>query len=276
MDSRIISEAIHPEILGMLNQGSFEEVLSIKKERFDTGKKPNAEGYFAYEILSFCLNKTITPTAYSKLCQLDFKGGFLTELSELHRILLVLQDYSKAPEIEVLVNSTLLECIRDGAMYIERNANNYPEGAINGKIWMDGSGLRTRAYELSLYFTNKGDDANALDAIFLRGKLTNTIMGHYPNLVGPDMVAIAQQCEKMGNAEGAKRFYNPVVLDFTGLVEDVAQRLSESEAMEEDFPITESLIHALEGLKRLGEGINEECLQMSREVLKKLAKAAGG
>ena len=93
------------------------------------------------------------------------------------------------------------------------------------------------------------------------------------NLVGPDMIAVALQFEKMGNLEKAKQFLNPVVLDFTSLVQDVEEGLSDNEVMDEDFPITESLIQALEGLKRLGEDINEDTLKNSKEVLEKLKKA---
>jgi len=236
-------------------------------------KTSKVETHFAYEILLSCLNKTINPIEYSKVSKMDFKNDFLGELIEIHRILLVLQDYSKAPEIEKLISLTLLECIRDGSVYIAENSNNYPQNSINGKIWMDGAGLRTRADDLSEYFRNKEDDQNLLESVFLRAKLTNTIMSHYPNLVGPDMIAVAHQLEKMENFEKAKQFFNPVVLDFTSLVQDVEEGLNENDVRDEDYPITESLIQALEGFKRLGENINEDNLNKSKEVLEKLKKA---
>lgn len=277
MDSKIISEAIKPDILELLHQGKFEIALSkIKPNRkgfLDFINKSKRDYNFSYEILPNCINKTINPKEYSKFVKLNFKCDFLKELIELYRILLVLYDYSKEPEIEKLVALTLLECIRDGAVYIEENSNNYPQNSINGKIWFDGAGLRTRANELSEYFRNKEDDQNTLEAVFLRAKLTNSIMCHYPNLVGPDMIAVALQFEKMGNIEKAKKFLNPVVLDFTSLVKDIDERLSENDVMNEDFSITESLIRALEGLKRLGEDINEDTLHKSKVILEKLRKS---
>lgn len=277
MDSKIISEAIKPDILELLHQGKIEIVLSkIEKKKkgiFNFINKSKRETHFAYEILANCINKTINPTEYSKVFKLNFKSDFLNELIELYRILLVLHDYSKEPEIEKLVALTLLECIRDGAVYIEENSSNYPQNSINGKTWLDGAGLRTRAYELSQYFRNIEDDQNILETLFLRAKITNTIMSHYPNLVGPDMIAVALQFEKMGKIEKAKRFLNPVVLDFISLVKDIEEGLAENDVMDEDFIITESLIHALEALKRLGEDINEEALHKSKEVLEKLKKA---
>jgi hypothetical protein len=277
MDSKIISEAIKPDILELLHQGKFEtlipKIVKKKKGIFDFIKHPKEETHFAYEILSSCLNKTIKPDEYLKVSKLDFKSEFLNELIELYRILLVLQDFSEAPEIEKLVSLTLLECIRDGAVYIAENSNNYPQNSINGKIWMDGAGLRTRADDLSEYFENKEDAQNTLETIFLRAKLTNLIMSHYPNLVGPDMIAVALQFEKMGDLEKARQFHNSVVLDFTSLVQDIEERLYENEIIDEDLPITESLILALEGLKRLGDDINEDTLTNSKEVLEKLKKA---
>jgi len=277
MDSKIISEAIKPDILELLHQGKFEIALSKikpnKKGFFDFINKSKRDSHFSYEILPNCINKTINPKEYSKFVKLNFKSDFLKELIELYRILLVLYDYSKEPEIEKLVALTLLECIRDGAVYIEENSNNYPQNSINGKTWFDGAGLRTRADELSEYFRSKEDDPNTLETVFLRAKLTNTIMSHYPNLVGPDMIAVALQFEKMGNIEKAKKFLNPVVLDFTSLVKDIEERLSENDVMNEDFPITESLIRALESLKRLGEDINEDTLHKSKVILEKLRKS---
>jgi hypothetical protein len=277
MDLKIISEAIKPELLELLHQGKFEilipKIEKKKKGILDFIRTSKEEIHFAYEILASCLNKTIKPEAYSKVSKLDFKSEFLNELIELHRILLVLQDFSKAPEVEKRISLTLLECIRDGAVYIAENSNAYPQNSINGKIWIDGAGLRTRADDLSEYFRSKEDDQNTLETVFLRAKLTNTIMSHYPNLVGPDMIAVSLQFEKMGNLEKAKQFLNPVVMDFTSLVKDIEKGLNENEVMDEDFPITESLIQALEGLKRLGEDINEETLNTSKEVLEKLKKA---
>ena len=130
MDSKIISEAIKPDILQLLQQGKFEIVLFKIAEKkngiFNFINKSKRETNFAYEILPYCINKTINPIEYSKVAILNFNSDFLKEIIELHRILLVIHYYSKEPEIEKLVALTLLECIRDGAVYIEENSNNYP------------------------------------------------------------------------------------------------------------------------------------------------------
>ncbi|MEO1451562.1 MAG: hypothetical protein AAFV07_18665 [Bacteroidota bacterium] len=279
MDSKIISEAQKPDILALLHKGEFDLVLpkikQKKKVLFDLFSQSKAETSFAYSILYACLRKTIKPTEYSRAAKLTFADDYLLELIELHRILLVLEDYGNAVEIEKLVALTLLECIRDSAVHIQQNANNYPQTSIGAGIWMDGAGLRLRAHELATYFQNKEDAPNTLEAIFLKAKLTNTIMSHYPHLVGPDMIAVAHQLEKMGNKERAKQFFTPVALDFTGLVHDVESGLDDNDSRDEDIQVTESLIQALEGLKRLGESVNEESLQHAKEILMELEKAGG-
>lgn len=280
MDPKIISDGIKPDILRLLHLGEFETVLAALGQRqkgiLNFKSKPKKEAHFAYGILPSLLNKKLKPNEYDEISKLDFTTDFLKELIEIFRFLLILEDYSKEPEIEKLTALTLLACIRNGAVYIGENSNNYPHNSINGKIWMDGAGLRTRADELSAYFRNKNDDESTLQAIFLRSKITNTIMGHYPNLVGPDMVAVGLQCEKMGKNATAQQFLNAVVLDFTRLVQEVKEDMLNPEfvARDEEIPITESLVHALEGLKRLGEEINEDTLVEAKEVLKELKKAS--
>lgn len=270
MDSKVILEGIRPDVLGLLHQGQIASVLSEiepkPKSFFDFFRKSKKETHFAYDILPYCINKTLNPTEYSKVSKLDFASDFSNELTELYRVLLVLQDYAKEPEIEKLIAQTLLEVIRDGAAYMAKNST-------SAKIWMNGLGLQTKAGELSEYFKRKSNDQNVLAALYLKAQLTNTIMGHYPYLVGPDMIAVAMQYEKMGNIERAKDFFNPVVLDFTPLVQGAQKWLAENEAMVEDILITESLISALEGLKRLGEDIDEDALHNSKEILKELKKA---
>lgn len=274
MDEKVISEAIRPDVLRLLHQGKINSVLSeieSKPKNFlSFFNKSKIETHFAYEILRASLKKTLKPKEYKKVASLNFGDDFFKELNELFRVLLVLKDCSKESETEELIAQTLLEVTKDGAAYIAKNSNDYPKKPINGKTWFDGAGLRTRADELSEYFEAKRDDIKTLEALYLRAQLTNTVMSHYPHFVGPDMIAVAMHYEKMGNTEKAKDFFNPVVLDFVPLVQEAQKGLVENDVMVEDIPITESLINALEGLKRLGEDINEDILNNAKLVLKEL------
>ena len=236
MEENIILESKNKEILQLLHLGEFNEVirLTTKKEVGIKGllkfkKKNNENNGFACDILNASLVGTLEPKNYSKIQNLNFKTEFLEELNELVRILLVLEDFKKVTEYENLVSLTILECVRDGAEYIAKNSNSYPLNSINGKIWMDGAGLRVKAEELSDYFMRKKHDQNELDSLFLKAKLTNTIMNHYPNLVDPDMIGVGRKFEQIGNAEKAIQFYQPVELDFSGLVADIAEEIKNEE-----------------------------------------------
>ncbi len=279
MDANIISRAIEPDILELLHQGKFDAVHTqiekkLKWSIWNFFKKSKAKANFAYRILQSCLNKSIKPSEYSRISRLDFKGDCLSEIMELHRILLVIEDYAKAPEIERLVSLTLLECIRDGAIYIENNVKDHPQHGISAKIWIAGSSLRLRADELAGYFMDKRDEQSTLEAVFLIAKLTNSIMSHYPDLVASDMVRVALQLEKMGNKEKAKPFFNAVALDFPSLLDAIEEEaLNNSQVTEDDYLVTKSLIQALEGLKRLGENIDEETLKKAISILELLKKA---
>jgi len=284
MNPDIISKGLKPDILKLLHQGKFDEVLTKITPKpnkrkgflsFIKQSKIKNEELFAYSILQYCLLDELNPDEYTGLVNLNFSDDFLPDLIELFRILLVLQDYAKASEKENIIALTLLKCIENGVVYIEENSNNYPQNPINGKTWIDGAGLRVRVEELAGYFLDKNDDKNALQAIFLKAKLTNSIMNHYPNLVGPDMIAVGHQLEKIGNFEKAKLFYKPVVLDFTEFVQDIQENLDDPDigVSHEDLPITQSLINALEGLKRLGNEIDEQLLTNARHVLSQLEKA---
>jgi hypothetical protein len=279
MDAKIFSEGIKPDILRLLHQGKFNAVLeSIAKREsgkfFNFFRKSKAKPSFAYSILGACLDKKLKPEEYSLTARLNFDVDFLDQLKELFRILSVLKDYSKASEFEEPIALTLLECIRDGADYIEQNASDYPRNSINGQVWMAGAGLRSIAQELMAYFDHKEDDLHSLDTVLLKAKITLAIMSHYPDLVGPDMLAIASRHEKMGDTEQAKQFLKPLILDFTSLVQGIKEGLSDPDPdlLYQDIPVTESLIMAMEGLQRLGELIDEEMLKEAREILAVLKK----
>lgn len=279
MRPEVISDSKNSEILELLHIGSFEKVIELinqsgnqKKSFFGLFKKEDQNLSFSLKILESCLNEKLIPSEYGKVQKLSFTDDFLPELNELSRILLTLEDYQKAPEKEKLIAVTLAHVIHDGVNNISKNSNDYPNNSISAKVWMDGAGLRSQADELVEYFSRKNNEQRTLEALFLRAKLTNAIMNHYPNIVGPDMIAIANQYEKMGANDEAKQFYDPVVADFTPLVQDAQASINDPEigASAEDVPITQSLIDALEGLKRIGHPIDEKVLENAHEIMKKL------
>lgn len=279
MIESIMSESKNGEILKLIYSGNFNKVIKLTNNKIPIIKrllhfKGETVGNinFANNILNACLRGRLKPNSYTKIQELRFKHDFIDELSELVRAMLVLEIYKEAPGYERVLALTILECVTNGATYIENNTDDYPQNPVNGKIWIEGAALRTRAEELAHYYKRKNDDNNELQSLFLKGKITNTIMNHYPNLVGPDMIAIANKLEQVGNTDKAKQFYSSVEADFTEFVSELEDDIEEGEydISNEDIVIVQSLIYALEGLDRLNEDINQDKLFRAKHTLMKL------
>ncbi|GEM_PF-4227474 len=279
MEDNIITDSKNREILYLLSSGKFSDVIKLTNKKgfrikylLRLGKRKTGNKGFSCDILNSCLRHRLKPNSYTRTRDISFNDEFIEELNELVRILLVLEDYKGATDYEKTLSLTILECVKDGAIFIEQNSGDYPMSSINAKIWMDGAGLRVKAEELSYYFNRKRDSNSELDSLFLKAKLTNTVMSHYPNLVGPDMIAVGNKLEHIGSAEKAMQFYKPVELDFTDLVQDIQDKIDnhKSEIGENDVIIIKSLTDALEGLKRLGEQVDENKLINSKQVLIKV------
>lgn len=283
----IIEDSNEKEILNLLLKNEDEKVIAAIDEKLtqkknlikQTAKKnkdENKENLFALTILKLVLTEKIKPTQYSKFAKLNFEGFFTEDILELMRMLYVLEETYDNKEKLILLANTLLECIRDGATYIEKESNNYPENPINAKIWMDGASLRTKVGELAGFFNRKNIDKQELEALFLRSKITNSIMSHYPNLVGPDMIAVAKKLEQLGKVAKAIDFYTAVIQDFPQFLEDIEETEKECntanetmEYSEEDIVTIQALVDACEGLKRLNTEIDEHLYKRAKDKLKK-------
>ncbi len=276
LDPSVLSRAKRPDILELISLGRFQEIIQetgknqeklLSLLKFWKKDKAEKDYKFAYAILHACLQDNLDPINYSGIAELNFHKEFMEDVNELFLILLSLEAFGETLQYEQLISLTLLECIRDGAEYINKNSNNYPANPINANVWMNGASLRKSATELAEYFKRTNEAQHELDTLYLKCKVTTHIMGHYPNSVGPDMNAVALKLEELGNVESAKKFFIPVVLDFTNLISDIEQLFDEPELedLSEAVITIESLIIALEGLKRLGETIDEDLLRRSKD-----------
>src|ERR1043165_5380249 len=90
----------------------------------------------------------------------------------------------------------------------------YVEGNnIVMKIWEPSRIIQGWCNFLAEYYHEKVDDQQKLNALYLRGKITVTIMGHYKNLVGQCMNDVGKQLERMNKQEEALKWYDPVIAD---------------------------------------------------------------
>lgn len=287
MDLKIITESQSPQLLELLHRGKFEEII----EKFDSSvragkglsyfakESEQASGTFASKMLYSCLRGELFPNNYATIEQLSFDDKYLDDIEELIRILHVLEDYGKENPYELLIALTILECLRSSAMHIADHTKESPRNSINARIWLDGAGLRVRTAELAEYFGRKNMHKEELGALLLRAHLTNLVLNHYPGHVGPDMIAVARQFEQLNQIEDAKPFYQAVVNDFTAFVDEIIEQIKdpafELDKSPECFPITQSLIDGLEGMKSIGESIDENILIKAKNLMADLVKIRG-
>ncbi len=276
--SQIIDQSSIPEILKNLSKGKTEEVkrfLSRPKKKFSLFKKeskskPDLD--FFYIILSASLLKKLVPSEYKSVCIPDFTSEFRDSINALLDSILVLEKSAQLPEIRNILSSTCLAYLQDAAEYISKESNDYPHNGMNGGVWFDGVYLRSVAKELATYFSRQKEDDNEVQSLYIKAKITLSIMSHYMHLVGPDMIAIAEKFESINKPEDAKKFYRPVIQDFSEEMFELVSEYSknsdeENEYNEETLIITESLCKALNGFKRLGEEIDESLLLKSENFL---------
>jgi hypothetical protein len=106
---------------------------------------------------------------------------------------------------------------------ISRRANNYPQNAVMGDVWMNGFGYANLARALTFHFQAQGTDkclpyeGNA-SGLWLRATLA--VCSHYRNLVGPAMITHASYHERAENNQHALLMYNAVVKDFVCVLEN--------------------------------------------------------
>jgi hypothetical protein len=191
---------------------------------------------------------------------------YVTEFRELARALFVLEANRMDLPLETRLADLLVGMIASAVDYIRANNNDYPSHGISAKIWMDGAALREICQLLVSYHLRKELTKQALDMAYYKARVTLGIMAHYPYEVGPDMVQLGQLCEQTEAPDAAQSYYQAVVNDFLGFLqdyerwpviapttyspdanEDVTEPLSET-----DRTTLQALIDACQGLIRLG------------------------
>ena len=165
-----------------------------------------------------------------------------------------------------------MEFAKNIAQYIQDNSNNYPENSIKANIWKNGYVTREWIQELVNYFERKNQLKNVIDTCFYKAKITTSIMGHYPEKVGPDMIAIAENLEKNNDFINAAKYYKPIISDFLYFLEEIEsyENEEEFEIIERDEKILISIIKAAKGLIRIKQyKDNNNLVQRSEHLLNK-------
>lgn len=282
----IIKQSENKEVLELLSKNKVDEVLTKIKKSFPSTSKKILQAIFvpSDEIKDVSLALNVLYSILNFEGDLDYifekhtpenSTETLPQMSELIRCLYILDTLKNREKETLLLAKYILHFLRESSFFVAKNSNNYPEGSISGEIWILGAGIRVKADEMADFFILKKDDYREMSARFYKVKVTTHIMNHYPHLVGPDMIALANKYENMENTNDALSGYKAVHADFQDFLLNIEYEKEEAEAENEIFKLNEddilvlnSLIKACEGLIRLGQKIDKSLITRSEELIK--------
>lgn len=183
---------------------------------------------------------------------MDYSVDFIGDLADAIRLILILenQDGWKAPS-EILANKVQM-LMTHASVAIEQATGGSSDQAINAKTWMDGYSAREWARTLADWYERAKLDGGELQMRFVRCKITNSIMNHYPHEVGPDMVSVGKALEKVGMVEKARMFYMPIATDFIPILTEFEDANGELDLSVENKISLWALREATIGLIRTG------------------------
>lgn len=274
---------LHENVVKQIEENNFEDAISLIDELytnqgswflklFSEKQDDKKKGKFAYTTFRNIIHSNLDFNSEEALKKLNLLEDYIFEVVELSQFLLRIEDSKKISGIETKLSSFLKLIFNKLTLHIKENSNNYPTNSINGKIWMDGAAIREWCQEIANYFGRKKEADYEIEMCFYKCKVTTSIMGHYPEEVGPDMISIASKLENKADLKNAAIYYKPVIADFQLFLETLEGDINDDEFKIEqrEVNILDSLIKAVEGLSRIGGYIDEDNLvQRSRMILKK-------
>jgi hypothetical protein len=176
----------------------------------------------------------------------------LTEASEVFPewicLLCALHHNGHYPQqTEALLEETL-HWLQALVVEIREKANGYPSNPIAGHVWKNSSTIRSWCDPLVEIFTQQENRFGRASALQLKCRITGASMGHYPQTLGPDMIAAAAALEKIGDTAIPKGYYKAIISDF--------QPMADDHRTEPDYPVTQDDIRTLRALLEAYEGLN--------------------
>lgn len=183
---------------------------------------------------------------------MDYSVDFISDIADSIRLLLLLEPNNNwNGALEAFAHKLQL-LMTHAAVAIETSGGSYPDQPISAKTWMDGYSAREWARTLADWYERNQNPGGELQMRFVRCKITNAIMSHYPHEVGPDMVAVGKCLEKVGMTEKARMFYVPVTTDLLPILVEFEEAAGELDLRVEDKISLWALREAAIGLIRTG------------------------
>ncbi len=232
------------ELWNLILDNKIEEIKVLRPE----------EDNFLYHIVKqlFAEGKSEALTQYDFVTLKDENSVLFKNLV---RLIFALDVNGNYDNLRLQVDDKLFEVIPDIVKNIKEQSAGYPRNPMNALVWAEGAGFRSSLNALIYYYRLKENIDTLHFLIMNRTQITLSIMGHYRNLVGPDMLESADIKEKLGQTDAALSFYKAIQGDFKN---ELKWFLDTPEAgpNEEDVISLESLKKALQSIDRLS-GTNE-------------------
>jgi hypothetical protein len=168
----------------------------------------------------------------------------------LTRLLFAVSLSGKHSDLERIIQHKLHQSTRTISDEINTKSNGYPLNSINAQVWLCGAGMRAGYTYLLHYYKIKGLVKEQLFVARMKTTITLSIMGHYKDMVGPDMIAVAELEEKINSAEVALDHYKAVIADFEDETEFFMENPEEA-PNDAEREILSSLLKSYQNVDRL-------------------------
>jgi len=142
------------------------------------------------------------------------------EFAELVRLLIAFDNNKTLNSFSLPVAEKTLFILQHLATEVSKQAGKYPENSIAGIVWIAGASLREWSDILSDFFAQKELLEQKTDVLLNKCKITCSIMSHYPEEVGPDMIALGNALEDIGQENEAIKYYRAIIQDFERIADD--------------------------------------------------------
>lgn len=220
-------------------------------------------------MLRYWLQISGYPTPRLKnLAKLNLTKDISTELNELGILTDILISELKLYENAVQIAKYLEIFLNEASNYLE-NQKFEDKSKIENRIWNALASLRDWSLYLAIYFEDKKLYDNELQMRMIRCRMSTIYLNHAYHLVGPDMVGVAKNFEKLNQMDRALNFYRAVKTDFLVLFEKKNDNLLKS--IEYKLALW-ALCESLKGISRLSKNTdnieNEKIISEIEKILK--------
>ncbi|HTI92855.1 MAG TPA: hypothetical protein VL727_19795 [Puia sp.] len=159
-------------------------------------------------------------------------------------------------KMDTLLQKTL-NWLEQLAEEVHQRSNGYPMRSTTGEVWFTGAIIRNWSTPVADLFDRRQRGEDKAKTLHLKCKVTSSIMSHYPNILGPDMIEAAAAFEAIGDTDTSRRYFDAILADFEPMMK-LLQGHPDEPVNEEDILSMGALLAAYKGLNRLNHTENFE------------------